>query len=153
MPEVNLRDLYPDQYNEDCFIEVSDAVADVFAESKRSEEAARRKMYRYHAQYSLDKEDGIEHSAINDSFSIEEMLEQFETNQAIAEAFKTLTPIQARRIYERFVLKKTIVEIANYEGVKWNTVKKSINTGLHKMLAVNDAAAFTALTEKAKATL
>lgn len=156
MPEINLRDLYPDQYKEDCFIEVSDAVADVFAESKRSEDAAKRKMYRYHAQYSLDQRDGIENVVLNNSPSIEEMLEQFETNQAIATAFKNLTPVQARRIHARFVLKKTIAEIAKSEGTNWNTVKKSINDGLHKMLAdlaANDAAAFTALTEKAKATL
>ena len=133
MPEINLRDLYPDQYKKDCFIEVTDAVADVFAESKRSEDATKRKKYRYHAQYSLDQGDGIESAVLNNSPSIEELLEQFETNQAIAEAFKTLTPVQARRIYARFVLKKTVAEIAKSEGTNWNTVKKSIYTGLHKI--------------------
>ena len=104
----------------------------------------------------MDQGDGIEHTVLNSAISIEEMLEQFKTKQAIAEVFKTLTPVQARRIYERFVMKKTIAEIANCEGVKWNTVKKSINTGLHKMLAdlsVTEATAFTTLTEKAKAAL
>ena len=133
MPEINLRDLYPDQYNEDCFIEVSDAVAELFAESKRSEEAAKRKMYRYRAQYSLDQDDGIEHDMLMGSFSPEDMLEQLEMNQLVAEAFNTLTPVQAGRVYSKFVLKKSVAEIANSEGVSWNSVNNSISVGLNKI--------------------
>lgn len=133
MPEINLRDIYPDQYNEDCFIEVSDAVAELFAESKRSEEAAKRKMYRYRAQYSLDQDDGIEHDTLKGSFSPEDMLEKLEISHLVAEAFKILTPVQARRVYSKYILKKSVAEIAYSEGVSWNSVNNSISVGLNKI--------------------
>lgn len=45
MKKVNLRELYPDVYKTDAFIEVTDDVEMVFKTSKRSEEAYNRKKY------------------------------------------------------------------------------------------------------------
>ena len=52
MKKVNLRDLYPDVYKTDAFLEVTDEVQAVFQSDERAEAAYERKMYRYKAQYS-----------------------------------------------------------------------------------------------------
>ena len=64
MKTVNLRDLYPDVYKTDAFLEVTDEVQAVFQSDERAEAAYERKMYRYKAQYSLDCENGIENAVL-----------------------------------------------------------------------------------------
>ena len=54
MHKINLRELYPDMYKTDTFLEVTDEVQAVFLSDKRAEAAHERQMYRYKAQYSLD---------------------------------------------------------------------------------------------------
>lgn len=136
MPEINLRELYPDQYNEDYFIEVSDAVAELFAESKRSEEAAKRKMYRYHAQYSLDQNDGIEAAVLSNPLPLSTLLEQSETRQILFEAFRSLTPVQARRIHAKYILNLSSTQIAVLEGISKRSVDESISAGLKKLRTI-----------------
>ena len=76
MKKINLRELYPDVYKTDTFIEVTDDVEMVFKASKRSEKAYNRKKYRYKAQYSLDRNDGIEQDALLMQFTPEQILEE-----------------------------------------------------------------------------
>ena len=54
MKKINLRDVYPDIYKVDIFLEVNDEVQEVFLKDKREKQAYERQMYRYKAQYSLD---------------------------------------------------------------------------------------------------
>ena len=63
MKKVNLRELYPDIYKTDVFIEVSSEVQEVFLTDKRAEAARQRQMYNYKAYYSLDCDNGIEKQA------------------------------------------------------------------------------------------
>ena len=58
MKKVNLRELYPDIYKTDVFIEVSSEVQEVFLTDKRAEAARQRQMYNYKAYYSLDCDNG-----------------------------------------------------------------------------------------------
>ena len=58
MHKINLRELYPDMYKTDTFLEVTDEVQAVFLSDKRAEAAHERQMYRYKAQYSLDCDNG-----------------------------------------------------------------------------------------------
>ena len=51
MQKINLRELYPDMYKTDTFLEVTDEVQAVFLSDKRAEAAHERQMYRYKAQY------------------------------------------------------------------------------------------------------
>ena len=62
--EVNLRELYPDIYKTDVFIEVSSEVQEVFLTDKRAEAARQRQMYNYKAYYSLDCDNGIEKQVV-----------------------------------------------------------------------------------------
>ena len=63
MAIINLRDYYP-FYTSDCFMEVSEEVAEMFKEFDRKEAAYRLRTYRHKAYYSLDRDDGLEHEAV-----------------------------------------------------------------------------------------
>lgn len=62
MQILNLRELYPDVYKTDVYLNVSDEVYAVFPTYKRAEAAYQRQVYRYKAQYSLDCDNGIENA-------------------------------------------------------------------------------------------
>ena len=64
MQILNLRELYPDIYKTDVYLNVSDEVYAVFPTYKRAEAAYQRKVYRYKAQYSLDCDNGIENAVL-----------------------------------------------------------------------------------------
>ena len=62
MKKVNLRDLYPDVYKNDHFVEVTEDVLETIRAAERAEAAYDRRMYRYKAYYSLDCDNGIENA-------------------------------------------------------------------------------------------
>lgn len=74
--KINLRDLYPDIYKTDSFLEVTDEAHAVFQADERAEAAYERKMYRYKAQYSLDCENGIENAVLQKPPTPEMLLEE-----------------------------------------------------------------------------
>ena len=76
MQQVNLRELYPNVYNTDIFVEVTDEVQTVFLADKKAQEARERQMYRYKAFYSLDSNDGIENLVIQHPMTPDEILEE-----------------------------------------------------------------------------
>ena len=47
MKKVNLRDLYPDVYKNDHFVEVTEDVLETIRAAERAEAAYDRRMYRY----------------------------------------------------------------------------------------------------------
>lgn len=63
MKEINLRELYPDTYNTDTFVEVADEVWAAISSSQRAEAAYERRKFRHKAHYSLDYGNGIEKAA------------------------------------------------------------------------------------------
>ena len=65
MKKVNLRDLYPDVYKSDHFVEVTEDVLETIRDSERAEAAYDRRMYRYKAHYSLDCDNGIENAILS----------------------------------------------------------------------------------------
>ena len=64
MKKVNLRDLYPDVYKNDYFVEVTEDVLETIRAAERAEAAYDRRMYRYKAHYSLDCDNGIENAIL-----------------------------------------------------------------------------------------
>lgn len=64
MKKVNLRDLYPDVYKNDYFVEVTEDVLETIRAAERAEAAYDRRMYRYKAYYSLDCDNGIENAIL-----------------------------------------------------------------------------------------
>ena len=67
MKKVNLKDLYPDVYKNDHFVEVTEDVLETIRDSGRAEAAYDRRMYRYKAHYSLDCDNGIEDAVVHRS--------------------------------------------------------------------------------------
>ena len=88
MAIINLRDYYP-FYTSDCFMEVSEEVADMFKEFDRKEAAYRLRTYRHKAYYSLDRDDGLEHEAVFVALSPHELYERKVTMQELhADVYK-----------------------------------------------------------------
>lgn len=127
--KVNLRELYP-FYCEDCYIDVSDSIVKAIREMERSEEAYMRKVLRYKAYYSLDREDNIECDAVVKVVTPEEYYEKKVISEQLYEALGELPLKQVRRIYAHFYLNMSYASIARAEGVGRAVVGVSIQDGL-----------------------
>lgn len=132
MTIINLRDFYP-FYITDSFIEVPDEVAAAMADFDRKEAAYRLRTYRHKAYYSLDREDGIEHSALFVALSPCELYERKVTMQELHAAIASLPDKQAKRIYAHFILGMSKTDIARAEGVNEKVVRLAIERGLRNM--------------------
>ena len=115
MKKVNLRELYPDIYKTDVFIEVSSEVQEVFLTDKRAEAARQRQMYNYKAYYSLDCDNGIEKQVVYQPPTPEMLMEEKQLREQLYSAVMALPEKQAKRIYARFYLGMTVKEIAKTE--------------------------------------
>ena len=127
MKKVNLRDLYPDVYKNDHFVEVTEDVLETIQSAERAEAAYDRRMYRYKAYYSLDCDNGIENAILMKPQTPEMLLEQ------LYAAVMALPEKQAKRIYARYYLGMRVSEIAAAEGVDPSRVRDSIRRGLKQL--------------------
>lgn len=130
MKTINLRDYYPSLYMSDCFIEVSDEVAEAFLKFKRYESAYQRRTYWNKAHYSLDRDDGIEHDILFIELSPCELYENKVTTEQINAAISSLPQKQAKRICAYYFLGKSKTAIAKAEGVNRSQVTRSIKKAL-----------------------
>lgn len=133
MKEINLRELYPDIYSADIFVEVTDEVWAAIQTSQRVEATYERQKFRYKAYYSLDHGDGIEGCLLVQSLAPENIIENKWLYIELQNAIRKLPPAQRRRIYARFYLGRTIAEIARKERVDQRRVGKSIQCGLERL--------------------
>lgn len=132
MKRINLKDFYP-FYQEDYFIDVSDALAELFRRDKAKEDTLRRKQRFHHAYFSLDRNDGIEKKIVYVSRSPEEIYERKITREQLHAAMESLTNRQARRIYAHFFLGISKADIARNEGVRTQLISESIDRGLKRI--------------------
>lgn len=95
MKEINLRELYPDTYNTDTFVEVADEVWAVISSSQRAEVAYERRKLRHKAHYSLDYGNGIEKAALPHTPTPEELLEEKQQREQLYAAVMALPEKQA----------------------------------------------------------
>ena len=130
MQKINLRELYPDVYKSDVFVDMAEEVVAAIRGQEQDDAAYERRKFRHKAHYSLNREDGIENDALNRPLTPEEVLEQKLLREEVYAALMQLTAIQARRIYARFYLGMTVKEIAQADGVDLSWVYKSIKRGL-----------------------
>ena len=133
MKEINRRELYPDIYSADIFVEVTDEVWAAIQTSQRVEATYERQKFRYKAYYSLDHGDGIEGCLLVQPLAPENIIENKWLYIELQNAIRTLPPAQRRRIYARFYLGRTIAEIARKERVDQRRVGKSIQCGLERL--------------------
>ena len=99
MKKINLRELYPDVYTTDFFVDVAEEVMETIRAAERAEAAYERKMYRYKAQYSLDCENGIENAVLLKPKTPEMLLEEKQLQEQVYSAVMNLPEKQAKRIY------------------------------------------------------
>ena len=134
MKKINLRELYPDVYTTDFFVDVTEEVMETIRAAERAETAYERKMYRYKAQYSLDCENGIENAVLLKPQTPEMVLEEKQFQEQVYAAVMKLPEKQAKRIYARYYLGMTVNEIAEVEGVDPSRVRDSIRRGLKQLV-------------------
>ena len=108
MKKINLRELYPDVYTTDFFVDVTEEVMETIRAAERAEAAYERKMYRYKAQYSLDCENGIENAVLLKPQTPEMLLEEKQFQEQVYAAVMKLPEKQAKRIYARYYLGMTV---------------------------------------------
>ena len=134
MKKINLRELYPDVYPTDFFIDVTEEVMETIRAAERAETAYERKMYRYKAQYSLDCENGIENAVLLKPQTPEMLLEEKQFQEQVYATVMKLPEKQAKRIYARYYLGMAVNEIAEVEGVDPSRVRDSIRRGLKQLV-------------------
>ena len=134
MKKVNLRDLYPDVYKNDYFVEVTEDVLETIRAAERAEAAYDRRMYRYKAYYSLDCDNGIENAILMKPQTPEMLLEEKQLREQLYAAVMALPEKQAKRIYARYYLgmEKLITrkEAAEILGISIATLDAARNNGL-----------------------
>ena len=128
MQKINLRDLYPDTYKTDVFVEVAEEILAVIRNSRQTDASYERRKFRHKAHYSLDREDGIENDALARPLTPEEFLEQKQLREELYAALMQL-----------FYLGMAVKEIAQIEGVDRRRVWASIRRGLKKLAYLLDA--------------
>ena len=134
MKKVNLRDLYPDVYKNDHFVEVTEDVLETIQAAERAEAAYDRRVYRYKAHYSLDCDNGIENAILMKPQTPEMLLEEKQFQEQVYAAVMKLPEKQAKRIYARYYLGMAVNEIAEVEGVDPSRVRDSIRRGLKQLV-------------------
>ena len=55
MQKINLRDLYPDVYKTDVFVDVAEEVLSAIRDQQQDDAAYERRKFRYKAHYSLNR--------------------------------------------------------------------------------------------------
>ena len=65
MQKINLRELYPDVYKTNVFVDVAEEVVAAIRGQEQDDAAYERRKFRHKAHYSLNREDGIENDALN----------------------------------------------------------------------------------------
>ena len=133
MKKINLRELYPNVYTTDFFVDVTEEVMETIRAAERAEAAYERKMYRYKAYYSLDGDNGIENAILMKPQTPEMLLEEKQFQEQVYAAVMKLPEKQAKRIYARYYLGMTVNEIAAVEGVDPSRIRDSIRRGLKQL--------------------
>ena len=132
MKKINLKDYYS-HITVDTYIDIPDEAFNIFEEYRKAEQAYQSRIRYHQAYYSLDRGDGIEHTALFVSLSPDEIYERKLTTEQLHAAIATLPDKQAKRIYAHFVLGMSKKEIARTEGVHEKVVRVAIARGLRNL--------------------
>ena len=115
-------------------------IKQILHESTRRERSYARKKYRWHAQYSLDRADGIDQTNAPVTDELENLFLSIEDRRALYAALQRLSSLQRRRLLMRYADRLTYSEIARREGVAPRVAQRSIERALVKLnLMLKDA--------------
>ena len=128
MTTINLKRYYP-YMTENMTMEVSDEIAAVLSMGGRLCDSYKRQKRR-NGECSLDTDPGFEADVLHGPMTPDEYMDKQERDLALYDALAQLPPVQARRIYQHYILGKSKAEIAAAEGVGKSRVCCSIERGL-----------------------
>ncbi|MDU5291572.1 MAG: sigma-70 family RNA polymerase sigma factor [Clostridium sp.] len=128
MTTIKLNSYYP-HLTERITMEVSDEIAVTLSIGGRLCDSYKRRK-REHGECSLDGTPGFEADVTYPPMTPEEIMEQAEDQAALYAALDRLPPVQARRVYARFILGRSVGQIARAENVEERNVRETINKGL-----------------------
>ena len=118
------------QGDESVLIVISDDIQDIVDEivaDLRNEEAYQRQVYRHHAHYSLDMEDGIEYSTIIRTSNDPEVAMALKIQHcSLCRALNSLSEIQGKRIEAHYLNGISQPDIAKADGVTIGSVSITI---------------------------
>ena len=128
MTTIKLNNYYP-HLTECVTLEVSEEIAVTLSIGGRQCDSYKRRK-REHDECSLDGTPGFEADVTYPPLTPEEIMEQAEDRATLYAALDRLPPVQARRVYARFILGRSVGQIAKAEGVEERNVREAINKGL-----------------------
>ena len=131
MTTIKLNSYYP-HLTERITMEVSDEIAVTLSIGGRLCDSYKRRK-REHSECSLDGTPGFEADVTRPPLTPEEVMEQAEEQDALYLALNQLPPVQARRVYARFILGRSVTAIAEAEGVNKSQITRSIDFGLKNL--------------------
>ena len=134
MTTIKLNNYYP-HLTERITMEVSDEIAVTLSIGGRLCDSYKRRK-REHDECSLDSTPGFEADVTRPPLTPEEVMEQAEEQDALYLALDQLPPVQARRVYARFILGRSVTAIAKAEGVNKSQITRSIDFGLKNLQAI-----------------
>jgi RNA polymerase sigma-70 factor (ECF subfamily) len=89
-----------------------------------------KRQKRRNGECSLDTDPGFEADVLHGPMTPDEYMDKHERDLALYDALAQLPAVQARRIYQHYILGKSKAEIAAAEGVGKSRVCCSIERGL-----------------------
>ena len=128
MTTIKLNNYYP-HLTECVTLEVSEEIAVTLSIGGRMCDSYKRRK-RDHDECSLDGTPGFEADVTYPPLTPEEIMELAEDHAALYDAIDRLPPVQARRVYARFILGRSVGQIARAENVEERNVRETINKGL-----------------------
>ena len=128
MTTIKLNNYYP-HLTECITLEVSEEIAVTLSIGGRLCDSYKRRK-REHDECSLDGTPGFEADVTYPPLTPEEIMELAEDHAALYAAIDRLPPVQARRVYARFILGRSVGQIARAEDVEERNVRETINKGL-----------------------
>ena len=128
MTTIKLNNYYP-HLTECVTLEVSEEIAVTLSIGGRMCDSYKRRK-RDHDECSLDGTPGFEADVIHPPLTPEKIMELAEDHAALYAALDLLPPVQARRVYARFILGRSVGQIAKAESVEERNVRETINKGL-----------------------
>lgn len=127
---VNLREMYPKYYNQDCFVEVDQDVYETMNKYDHIDAVYKRKVDHHKGYFSLDRSPFLELE--KEGFDVNENILLKELISFIELTIKDLPVKEKERILKKYVQCKTLKSIAIEENCSIPAVYYSIKIALEK---------------------
>lgn len=137
--KINLKQYYPELYNNDYFIEVDQEIVNVFIEFQRAEWNYNQKIKYHKSYYSLNSQPYLENESLNMNLSADKMINDLSHKEMMDYIFcciRKLPKKESSRIIRYYLEGKNLIQIAREDHVSITVVHLSIQLGLKKLKEV-----------------